>query len=155
MHCVYDTQTSEETRSSALRRENNILRRDLDRMERLLHDLTSLPEPQSLELLKRVRLDASTNSAYRHSETQIDGEHGSAGIVLPSIQSEPHLNGPSQSDDRSTIYAGRSAPQDSRDVGSYKIGAPRYYFIEPQSSVAPSHASVRVENFANSGAIRP
>ena len=55
MHCAYDTKSAEETRSSALKRDNEILKRKLELAEGLLQQLTSLPNEESLELLKRLR----------------------------------------------------------------------------------------------------
>lgn len=99
LHCVYDTESAGETRASALKRENTLLKENLDRAERLLYDLTTLPEPQSLDLLKRIRgvdfiVDGTNPDATRDPvEPRILLEKGHPNRNLPSI---PNMqNGPS------------------------------------------------------------
>lgn len=53
---MYDTGSSDETRSAALRRENESLRTSLNQVNSLLQPLLTLPEEESIQLLKRLRL---------------------------------------------------------------------------------------------------
>ena len=52
---MWDTGSSDETRSGALRRENEALRQSLSNAENLLHHLTSLPEDASVQYLRHLR----------------------------------------------------------------------------------------------------
>lgn len=91
MHCVYDTESAEETRSAALKRENKILKRNLERAERLLQDLTSSSDKQSMELLKLLRLMGNpaggsfSTTAYGYAEPFGSVENNSPNGTLPSI----------------------------------------------------------------------
>ena len=60
-YCIYDTESADETRTAALKQKNEILKRNLEQAERLLEDLRSLPNQESIDLLKRMR--SASNSS--------------------------------------------------------------------------------------------